>query len=1421
MKKLSKQFLTALFFLIFAVAMTFGACETRPTTSSSESSSQQHEHIASEWIIDSTATCTENGSKHRECTICHEILETEEITAAHSYDPDNSVITIAEDGSSAAITGECTVCHTQQQSQPYCGTYVRGTEGFKFNALGVRENLVASFLEFRGNTYYVINNILVTNYYIIDDKVFDFGDDGIKRDTVFDKVYVVIGGNTYYVINNIIVKNYFIIDGKVIDFGDDGVKRDTVLDKIIITISGDRYYVINNLIQFGYQLVGDNVYDFGTDGKQKSEPLNKLYVVIGGNTYYVVNNVIVKNYYIVNDHVIDFGDDGVKRDTVLDKRYIIIGGNTYYVINNIIVKNYFIIDGKVIDFGDDGVKRDTVLDKIIITISGDRYYVINNLIQFGYQLVGDNVYDFGTDGKQKSEPLNKLYVVIGGNTYYVINNIIVKNYYIIDDEVIDFGDDGVKRDTVLDKRYVIIGGNTYYVINNIIVKNYYIINDEVIDFGDDGVKRDTVLDKRYIIIGSNTYYVINNIIVKNYFIIDGKVIDFGDDGVKRDTTLDKTIVKVGNDNYYVKNNVIQTGNQLVGDKIYDFGTDGKQKDTVFDREIVVIGNNKYYAIRGTIVVRTYVFVINHIYYFGDDGCALIGTTFGSYEFGDDGFITGSDIYIEIDGTLYEINDGIAKVHEHNYIDTVVEPTCVKNGYTLHTCACGAEYKDNITKAYGHNYVSGVCTICGAKDPDYNEPTPGDGTYRIEGNYIYFGTYPQTDVTASMGTTLASYVSDLPSNGNNNGWTSYNYYISNSNETDFMWYKDVTYSDGSKYRAVYFTSYRPSRTTNSGSPFWQDDNGYKTNNVYWFRFDEIKWKILEKTGNTATILAELILDSQDYNHTENNNYENSSIRAWLNDTFYNTAFNSLQKALINTVEVDNSARSTNPNNDSTKWNRGTNKYACANTQDKVWLLSQQDVTRVAYGFNSDPYNYDMARRKQTTAYAQSQGIWKSAEIDYRGNGCWWLRSPFYYFRYDAQIVNFTGYSASINLDIIAISTHRGVVPALQMTLSNEEHKHTESEWIVDNSATCTLSGSMHKECTVCGETLAIQEIHALEHNYVSGVCTICGAKDPDYNEPAPSDETYRIDGDYIYFGRYPQTDVTASMGTTLASYVSAKPANDNNNGWTSYKYYINSGNTTDYMWYKDVTYTDGNKYRAVYFTSYRPYWTGYSSSTDNTWQDDNGYTLSNVYWFRFDEIKWRILNRTGNTATILAELILDSQDYNYTNNSSNGYYANNYANSSIRKWLNETFYNVAFNSLQKALINTVTVDNSARSTNPDNNATYLNSGTNQCACDNTQDKVWLLSKQEVTRASYGFNTSLDTDDTIRRKQASAYAQCQGTYVYRSIDSVYNGNSYWWLRSPDYDCDDRAWFVDYGGYSTSHDSVRSTNLGVVPALQISLG
>ena len=44
---------------------------------------------------------------------------------------------------------------------------------------------------------------------------------------------------------------------------------------------------------------------------------------------------------------------------------------------------------------------------------------------------------------------------------------------------------------------------------------------------------------------------------------------------------------------------------------------------------------------------------------------------------------------------------ITGCHTHIYDEKVVEPTCVTNGYTSHTCICGESYIDNEVAATGH------------------------------------------------------------------------------------------------------------------------------------------------------------------------------------------------------------------------------------------------------------------------------------------------------------------------------------------------------------------------------------------------------------------------------------------------------------------------------------------------------------------------------------------------------------------------------------------------------------------------------------------------------------------------------------------------------------------------------------------------
>ena len=60
---------------------------------------------------------------------------------------------------------------------------------------------------------------------------------------------------------------------------------------------------------------------------------------------------------------------------------------------------------------------------------------------------------------------------------------------------------------------------------------------------------------------------------------------------------------------------------------------------------------------------------------------------------------------------------------HHYDAVATAPTCTEKGYTTHTCACGDTYTDSSTDAVGHNYKAGICTICGALDPERRPASP--------------------------------------------------------------------------------------------------------------------------------------------------------------------------------------------------------------------------------------------------------------------------------------------------------------------------------------------------------------------------------------------------------------------------------------------------------------------------------------------------------------------------------------------------------------------------------------------------------------------------------------------------------------------------------------------------------------------------
>jgi prepilin-type N-terminal cleavage/methylation domain-containing protein len=73
--------------------------------------------------------------------------------------------------------------------------------------------------------------------------------------------------------------------------------------------------------------------------------------------------------------------------------------------------------------------------------------------------------------------------------------------------------------------------------------------------------------------------------------------------------------------------------------------------------------------------------------------------------------------LKIDGLYFMQSDEETECN-HSYVSVVTAPTCVKDGYTTHTCSlCSDSYTDSETPATNeHSYIDGKCE-CGAEEPN--------------------------------------------------------------------------------------------------------------------------------------------------------------------------------------------------------------------------------------------------------------------------------------------------------------------------------------------------------------------------------------------------------------------------------------------------------------------------------------------------------------------------------------------------------------------------------------------------------------------------------------------------------------------------------------------------------------------------------
>ncbi len=320
--------------------------------------------------------------------------------------------------------------------------------------------------------------------------------------------------------------------------------------------------------------------------------------------------------------------------------------------------------------------------------------------------------------------------------------------------------------------------------------------------------------------------------------------------------------------------------------------------------------------------------------------------------------------------------------------------------------CGGLISGFTAEEGGGVYVdtNGIFNLKGKKE---NETSFDDlvrydsnGEESSDGEYVYLGSYPKTVATQA----------ELES-------------IDTNYTDDDGYYHD---ENGNRYERVIADPF------GFANPIFNNGETIVSGRFYYFKIEPIKWRIITEESGGVLLLCEEIIDMMPYwlnSNSKNNNYLFSDIRAWLNaytsgnsggeswyvDGFFKKAFTVEEQELISTTEVDNSASTTDTS---------SNSYTCGNTNDKIFLLSYQDMINTEYGFDSSNSEYDTERQKQTTDYSRAKGVWFNTG---NGNGYWWLRSPSSTDRGSSFLLTESGNISSFDVADKTV----GVVPALHI------------------------------------------------------------------------------------------------------------------------------------------------------------------------------------------------------------------------------------------------------------------------------------------------------------------------------------------------------------------------------------------------------
>lgn len=434
----------------------------------------------------------------------------------------------------------------------------------------------------------------------------------------------------------------------------------------------------------------------------------------------------------------------------------------------------------------------------------------------------------------------------------------------------------------------------------------------------------------------------------------------------------------------------------------------------------------------------------------------------------------------------------------------------------------------------------------------------------------------------------------------------------------------TMADGTgitTWDCVYFGNYIQKDTNGDGKVTDEDEK------------QPIKWRVLSvEEDGTALLLADKLLDMQPFDKNGKIDWEECTLRTWLNSTFLNAAFTEAEQEVIAETELETESAAT--------------------VTDNIYLLSLEEVSNPEYGFHPLIDCESNTRKAEGTDLAVFNNIW-------------WLRTPIkeehasWVCSIDSQGTNRT----------IVIGTENSlwIRPALRLKLSDRAHwsyagttATEELEVTVENPTAGSLfSGTVRGSENIDpdrsmvswqkkeeGKWVDVAKDERAQLQQVYRACVTLKAKE---GSSFVGCDYARFNGEQVRLTK--KDDGSRTFVCPVYNYGVKNPTNPEADG---------SGTST---------------WDCVYFGKYYQNDTNGDGKADET--DEK------------EPVKWRVLSvDSAGNALLMADKILDYRNFN---DNEAGDIA--WGQSDMRKWLNSTggseedpgFLQTAFTEQERAVI----------------------------------------------------------------------------------------------------------------------------------------